>query len=235
MSLWSAILERLEPLGLDLIKRFRPEHPTSHVDFSIALIALSAKLAKADGKVSRSEVTMFRRIMDIPPSEEARVGRIYDLCRQETDGFEAYAARVHRIIRGHPDEEVIRENLLDGLFHIAMADGEYHPNEDRFLRVTADRLGLDEVGFARIRARHVPDSWDPYQILGVSQDADFSEIRAARNALIKTHHPDRLMAAGLPEEMRRISEDRTRQINRAYEDLRLSLENGKYPEGPPCI
>lgn len=235
MSLWSAILERLEPLRLDLIKRFRPEQPTSHVDFSIALIALSAKLAKADGQVSRSEVTMFRQIMDIPPSEEERVGRIFNLCRQETNGFEAYAARVHRIIRGHPDEEVIRENLLDGLFHIAMADGEYHPNEDRFLRVTADRLGLDEAGFARIRARHVPESWDPYQILGVSQEADFSEIRAARNALIKTHHPDRLMAAGLPEEMLKISEDRIRQINRAYDELRLTVEKGRYPDGSPCI
>jgi DnaJ like chaperone protein len=234
MSLWTAILERLEPLRLDLKKRFWPESPTSHVDFSIALIALSAKLAKADGKVSRSEVTMFRQIMDIPPAEQERVGRIYNLCRQETNGFEAYASRVHKIIRGHPDEEVIRENLLDGLFHIAMADDEYHPNEDRFLRVTAERLGLDEAGFIRIRARHVPESWDPYEVLGVSQEADLSEVRAARNALIKTHHPDRLMAAGLPEEMRRISEERVRQINRAYEELRLAVEKRRYPEGSPC-
>lgn len=235
MSLWTAILERLEPLRLDLKKRFWPESPTSHVDFSIALIALSAKLAKADGKVSRSEVTMFRQIMDIPPAEEERVGRIYNLCRQETNGFEAYASRVHKIIRGHPDEEVIRENLLDGLFHIAMADDEYHPNEDRFLRVTAERLGLDEAGFVRIRARHVPAEWDPFEVLGVPREADLSAIKTARNALIRKHHPDRLMAAGLPEEMRMISEDRIRQINRAYEVLRQTAEKGKYPEGSPCI
>ena len=235
MSLWDAILDRLEPLRLDLRKRFRPESPTSHVDFSIALIALSAKLAKADGQVSRSEVSMFRQIMEIPPEEEARVGRIYNLCRQETDGFEAYASRVHRLIRGHPDEELIRSNLLDGLFLIAMADGEYHPNEDRFLRVTAERLGLDEGAFRRLRARHVPEAWDPYEVLGLQPPADMKEVRAARNRLIKLHHPDRLKAAGLPEEMRPISEDRVRRINRAYEELRLVSENEKYPEDPSCI
>jgi DnaJ like chaperone protein len=235
MSLWTAILERLEPLRLDLTKRFWPESPTSHVDFSIALIALSAKLAKADGKVSRSEVSMFRQIMDIPPAEEERVGRIYNLCRQETNGYEAYASRVHKIIRGHPDEEVIRENLLDGLFHIAMADDEYHPNEDRFLRVTAERLGLDEAGFIRIRARNVPAEWDPFEVLGVPREADLVAIKTARNALVRKHHPDRLMAAGLPEEMRMISEDRIRQINRAYEVLRQNAEKGKCPESSPCI
>jgi DnaJ like chaperone protein len=234
MSLWAAILERLEPLRLDLRKRLRPETPTSHVDFSIALIALSAKLAKADGHVSRSEVSMFRQIMEIPPEEEARVGRIYNLCRQETAGFEAYATRIHRLIRDHPDEEVILENLLDGLFHVAMADGEYHPNEDRFLRITAHRLGLDETGFERIRARHVPDAWDPYQVLGVRPEADLSEIRAARNALIKAHHPDRLAAAGLPDEMRRIAEERIQQINRAYEGLRMIAEKGKDGDCSPC-
>lgn len=235
MSLWADILERLESFRLDLRKRFRPENPTSHVDFSIALIALSAKLAKADGHVSRSEVSMFRQIMEIPPEEEARVGRIYNLCRRETAGFEAYAARVHRLIRGHEEEGMIRENLLDGLFHIAMADGEYHPNEDRFLQITADRLGLDEAGFSRIRARHVPDAWDPYQVLGVRPDAELSEIRAARNALIKAHHPDRLSASGLPAEMRRIAEERIRQINRAYETLRSDVENGKYPAPTSCM
>jgi len=232
MSLWSAILERLEPIRLDLSKRFRPVSPTSHVDFSIALIALSAKLAKADGHVSRSEVAMFRRIMEIPPREEHRVGRIYNLCRQETNGFESYANRISRLIRGHPDEVVIQENLLDGLFHIAMADGEYHPNEDRFLRITARLIGVGEDEFSRILARHVPERWDPFTVLGVSREASVREIREARNGLVKTHHPDLMVAKGLPPEMRSIAENRIRSVNRAYEELRVLMENTEYPAGP---
>ena len=235
MSLWRALIDRLAPVRLDLRKRFYPESPTSHVDFSIALIALAAKLAKADGHVNRSEVAMFRRIMEIPPQEEARVGRVYDLCRQATDGFEAYADRVHRLLRGHPDEGLIRENLMDGLFHVAMADGAYERTEDRFLRTVADRLGLGETGFLRIKARHVPEDRDPFHILGVGPDAPPDEVRSAWRELVKQNHPDRLASAGLPPEMRRIAEERLREINLAYEEVRLSIENRKESGHTPCI
>jgi DnaJ like chaperone protein len=235
MSLWRALLDRLEPIRLDLRKRFWPESPTSHVDFSIALIALAAKLAKADGRVSRSEVSAFRRIMDIPPSEEARVGRIFDLCREATEGYEAYASRVHRLIRGHPDEAIIRDNLLDGLFQIAMADGEYHPDEDRFLRTVAGRLGLEEAGFRQILARHVPEAWDPYEVLGTEPGASPEEARRAWRSLVKQNHPDRIAGAGLPPEMRRIAEGRLREINRAYKEIRAMYEKRKESGHTPCI
>jgi DnaJ like chaperone protein len=235
MSLWGALLERLEPIRLDLRKRFLLENPTSHVDFSIAFIALAAKLAKADGQVSRSEVAAFRQVMDIPASEEARVGRIYDLCRRGTDGYETYAARISRLLRGHPSEGMIRENLIDGLFHIAMADGVYHPAEDRFLRVTADRLGLDEEGFDRIRSRHVPDAWDPYRVLGLSRTDGPDKARAAWKRLVRVNHPDLLHASGLPFEMRLVAEARMRDINRAYEELAIGDENDPQNANNPCI
>lgn len=235
MTLWRALLERLEPIRLDLRKRFWPENPTSHVDFSIAFIALAAKLAKADGRVSRSEVAAFRQIMEIPPSEEARVGRIYDLCQQGTDGYESYASRIHRLIRGHPSEEMIRENLLDGLFHIAMADGVYHPSEDRFLRVAAARLGLGEDGFDRIRARHVPDAWDPYRVLGVTQADGPDLVKMAWKRLVRENHPDLVSASGLPSEMRLIAETRMCDINRAYEEISSRHEKETRDENTPCI
>jgi DnaJ like chaperone protein len=235
MSLWRALLDRLEPIRLDLIKRFRPEHPTSHVDFSIALIALAAKVAKADGQVRRCEVAAFRQIMDIPPSEEARVGRVFDLCRQTTDGYRSYADRVYRLIRGHPDEALIRENLLDGLFQVAMADGVYHPGEDRLLRSVAERMGLDEAGFSRLRARHVPEAWDPYAVLGVSPETPISEIKSIWRDLVKRNHPDRLSGAGLPSEMRLIAEKRLREVNRAFSQIRTEYENRTCEPQTPCI
>lgn len=235
MSLWRALLDRLEPIRLDLLKRFRPENPTSHVDFSIALIALAAKVAKADGQVRRSEVAAFRQIMDIPPSEEARVGRVFDLCRQTTDGYRYYADRVYRLIRGHPDETLIRENLLDGLFQVAMADGVYHPGEDRLLRSIAERLGLQAEEFSRIRARHVPDAWDPYTVLGVMPETPFREIRSTWRDLVKQNHPDRLSGAGLPSEMRLIAEKRLREVNRAFSQIRAEYENRPSDTQTPCI
>jgi len=219
MSFWSRLLERLQAIRLDLEKRFRPVDPTSSVDFSIAFIALSAKLAKADGRVSVSEVAMFRRIMEIPPEEESNAARVYNLCRQETAGYETYALRIRNLIRGCENEGRIRENLLDGLFHIAMADGEYHPNEDRFLFRVSQILDMPERDFDQLKARHAPDAWCPHSVLGLRVGATRREIRAAWRRLVRDNHPDLLVSKGLPFEMLQIAESRLKDINRAYEEL----------------
>jgi len=82
---------------------------------------------------------------------------------------------------------------MEGLFHIALADGEYHPNENVFLRNVAEIFGFDERRFTRIRAQFVPDAErDPYDVLGVPADAPIEQVRKAWRTLVKESHPDRL-------------------------------------------
>jgi DnaJ like chaperone protein len=219
MSFWSRLLERLQPIRMDLEKLLRPVDPTATVDFSIAFIGLAAKLAKADGRVSASEVVMFRRVMEIPPEEEESAARVYNLCREEAAGYQHYARRIRRLIQGHPNQEEIRTNLLDGLFHIALTDGEYHVEEDRFLREVASILEMSERGFEQLRARHAPDAWCAYGVLGVDRGAPADKIRDAWRRLVRQNHPDLLISKGLPPEMIRIAESRLKDINRAYEEL----------------
>jgi DnaJ like chaperone protein len=219
MSFWRRLLERLQAIQLDLENWLRSVDPISTVDFSIAFIALSAKLAKADGRVSRSEVVMFRRIMEIPPEEEENAARVYNLCCEEAAGYQHYARRIRRLIQEHQNEEEIRTNLIDGLFHIALADGEYHPEEDCFLREVADILGVSEHVFNQLRARHVPDAWCPYNVLGVAQGSPPDNVRDAWRCLVRQNHPDLLISKGLPQEMIQIAESRLKDINRAYEEL----------------
>lgn len=219
MSFWHRLLDRIQALLLNIERRFQPLDPTSSTDFSIAFIALAAKLAKADGRVSVSEVAMFRRIMEIPPEEEDTAARVYNLCRQDSAGYELYAQRVHRLIRGHHNEASIRTNLLDGLFHIAMADGVYHPAENQFLCRVGNILDVPESVFDQLRARHVPDSWSPYQVLGLQPGVDRTEIRAAWRQLVLENHTDLLVAQGLPSEMMLIAESRLKDINRSYNEL----------------
>jgi DnaJ like chaperone protein len=219
MSFWRALLDRLQAVRLDLEKRVRPTDPASSVDFSIAFIALAAKLAKADGLVLKSEVVMFRKIFDIPPEDEDNAARVYNLCLQETAGYEFYARRIWRLIRGHENEETIRTNLLDGLFHIAMADGVYHPEENKFLLRVSEILELADQEFQHFRARHVPQAWCPYRVLGLSPGADPTAIRAAWRLLVRQNHPDLLVSRGLPHEMLLMAESRIKDINRAYDEL----------------
>jgi DnaJ like chaperone protein len=219
MSFWRRLLERLQAIRLDLESWLRPVDPTMTVDFSIAFISLAAKLAKADGRVSISEVVMFRRIMEIPPEEEENAARLYNLCREEAAGYQHYARRIRRLILGHQNEEEIRTNLIDGLFHIALADGEYHTEEDLFLREVAEILQMSDRGFEQLRARHVPDAWCAYGVLGVDPEAPAVVVRDAWRRLVRQNHPDLLISKGLPPEMIRIAESRLKDINRAYEEL----------------
>jgi len=122
------------------------------VVFTVALIALSAKMAMADGKVTNEEIRAFEDVLKVPPAERANVNRLYRIAQQDVAGFEAYAEQVARIYRDKPGT---LEDVLDALFHIAKADKYIHPAEIEYLRTVADIFGFSEVEFARIRASHL--------------------------------------------------------------------------------
>jgi DnaJ like chaperone protein len=184
--------------------------------FTIALIALSAKMAKADGVVSRSEVDAFCRIFEIPAGEERNVGRIYNLAKQDVAGFDAYAREIARLFAG--DQKML-EAVLDGLFDIARADGAVHERELGYLARVATIFGFDEAAFARIRARHLVEGVDPYLVLGADRSWDYPRLQQHYRRLVRDNHPDRLVALGVPEEFIRIANDRLAAINAAWDRI----------------
>jgi DnaJ like chaperone protein len=182
--------------------------------FTIAVIALSAKMAKADGTVSIHEIEAFDRMFRVPQSEEANVRRIFNLARQDTAGYEIYAAQIARQLRGNPG---VLEDVLDGLFEIAKADGVLHPAELAFLEDVANIFGFSPDEYRRIRASHVePDRADPYAVLGIEYGASEEEIKRTYRLLVRENHPDSLMARGVPEEFVRLANDKLAAINAAY-------------------
>ena len=183
--------------------------------FSIALIALSAKLAKADGLVTDDEIEAFGSFFAYPPAEADKVRMLWDLAQQDTAGFDAYARQVGRLFAGEPG---VLEDVLDCLFYVALADGVAHPEEMRLLEVATEAVGLGTGAWRRVRAAHVgAEKDDPYLILGVEPEADEAAINAAYRRLARENHPDALIARGVPEELVRISEHRMAAINAAYE------------------
>jgi DnaJ like chaperone protein len=188
------------------------------VTFTIAIIALSGKMARADGVVTEEEFAVFQRVFALPPSEEANVRRIYNLARQDMAGFEHYAAQIARLFVGNP---ALLEDVLDGLFEIAKADGVLHPCEAKFLEKVAEIFGFAPNEFRRIRASHfAPDLSDPYVILGLSYVADENEIRQTYRRLVRENHPDSLIARGVPPEFEKLANDKLAAINAAYEKVR---------------
>ncbi len=210
-------VDRMARSAIDGPARKSLDDNAKRAAFAVALIVLSAKMAKADGRVTRDEITAFKRIFHIPETEAADVGRIFDEARREATGFEPYAEQIVEIF---PHDTRVREELLAALFHIAMADGELHEAERHFLRRVAEIFGFDEQAFARIMASHMGGSEaDPYEILGVEPNASDEEIKATYRRLTRENHPDRLVAQGMPEEMVELANDKMAAINSAYDKI----------------
>lgn len=222
MSIWTRITQAIEALraGEPLSQVFDQLRapPERSVGFTIAVIALGAKMAKADGLVTRDEVSAFREVFQIPREDEASAARVFNLARQDVAGFEEYARRIASMF-DRSDAPLC--DLMEGLFHIAVADGSYHPAEDDFLEQVATIFGIPERSFRALRSRFVPDAEpDPWDVLGVAPETPMNEIQAAWRQLVRDSHPDKMMARGVPEEAVKMAEARLVDINRAWETIR---------------
>lgn len=221
MSIWTRINEALSALAkgeslTEVFERLRTP-PERSVAFTIAVIALGAKMAKADGQVTRDEVTAFREVFHIAPQDEAGAAKVFNLARQDAAGFEEYALRIRNLFS---EDHACFCDLMEGLFHIAMADGEFHPNEDVFLLRVAEIIGMDQAKFQAIKTRFVPDAEpDPYTVLGIDPSASHEEARRAWRDLVRTTHPDAMIARGLPEEAVKIAEKKMIDVNKAWETI----------------
>ena len=189
------------------------------VTFTIAVVALAGKMARADGVVTDQEFEVFREAFGVPPAEEANVARIFNLARQDIAGFEYYAGQIARLFVGNP---AMLEDVLDGLFEIAKADGVLHPGEAAFLEKVAEIFGFAPNEYRRIRASHfAPELTDPYVILGLAYSADDDELKQTYRRLVRENHPDSLMARGVPPEFIKLATDKLAAINTAYEKIQL--------------
>lgn len=185
--------------------------------FSTAVTALGAKLAKADGKAQSSEYEAFSEVFQPEPASEGNVRRLYQLARQTTRGFESYARRLAKRYRHCPQ---LLEDVLDGLFYIAAADGAVTTEELKYLERVGELFGFSPLVLRRLKATHLgADNDDPYVVLGVRYDASDAEIRAAWRAQLAEAHPDRARARGLPDEFIEVAEAKAAAINSAFDTI----------------
>lgn len=197
--------------GLD-----RSAEPETDVAFTIGVIALSAKMAKADGVVSPLEVDAFKRMFRAAPDEADNVKRVFGLAKQDVAGYESYADEIAALLRGN---RKLLQDVLEGLLHVATADGVLHPREDRFLGDVAQRFGFSPSEYRFFRARFVKDNCNPYDVLRLGPGASNDEIRTQYRKLVSDNHPDKLMGRGVPAEFVDIATRKLAAINAAYDAI----------------
>ena len=185
--------------------------------FAIALIILTAKLAKADAHVSREELIAIKNKLKIPEHEIDQVGKIFNKAKEDSLGYEPYAQQIAQIYRNNP---VVLDEIINTLFYIAEADGSISDSELVMMRNIAKIFGLNESQFEGIKeSRKSSDKLNPYIVLGCSPNDDFAIIRKKYLQLSKEHHPDVLMNKGVPQEVIEESKKKMRAINSAFDQI----------------
>lgn len=189
---------------------------SNEVAFTAAVIALSAKMAKADGVASQVEFAAFERMFKPPPEEAENVQRLFKLATRDVAGFESYAQQITRLLADDPQ---LKRDVFDGLFHIAAADGVLHNGEETYLKRVAEIFGYDEATYRSIRAAFIADPDDPYTILGVDPGISDQALKAHYRALVRENHPDAHIARGVPQEFIEMAQRKIAAINGAYEQI----------------
>jgi DnaJ like chaperone protein len=195
----------------------RERSADNEVPFTVGVIALSAKMAKADGVITRDEVKAFKEAFRVSDGDMKEVARIFNLAKEDVTGYEAFAEELVDVFEGN---RKLLEDVLEGLFHIAEADQILHPQEEQFLWNVAKRFGLTETEFNYIKARHVvATERNPYDMLGINPSVSNDELQSHYRRLIADNNTDKLLARGVPKEFVTIANKRVAAIDAAYDAI----------------
>lgn len=229
MAIWARIGQLLQAIGTGsagLLDRLVSAvigsgEQRRGVAFTVAVVALSAKMARVDGVVTNDEVAAFRRYFSVAPGDEPSVRRLFALAQADVAGYETYARRIGALFA---DEPCVREDVLEGLFLIATADGWLHESEAAFLDRVAELFQVSPDAYRSIKRQFVEDPDDPYLVLGIPPGSTVVALKARHRELVKALHPDMLIARGVPPEFVRIANERLAVVNAAW--AQIAAERG---------
>ena len=186
--------------------------------FTLSFIILSAKLAKSDGQVTDDEIRAFKDKFKVPKSEISKVAKIFNEAKKDTYGYKQIANQVGNLFSNNT---ILLEELLNNLFYIAASDGNISISEVELLRSVSKSFKFTEKDFQRIFQANLNNSLsDPYKVLGVNRNSTDLEIRKKWIKLNKEHHPDNLIAKGMPKEFIKQSNKELAAINIAYDKIK---------------
>ena len=202
----------------------------TQADINVALMVLIAAVMKADGQVKKSELAYVKRFLLQNYGEEN--GKQMLKVLQQLVQQDLPIDQICQQIKVNTDYNT-RYHMVDFLFGISGADGEFHQAELNMLRLIVQYLGISQSDYLSIHERHVGSRGsysdthasrysathkDPYKVLGISKEATDDEVKKAYRRMAMKYHPDRV--AGMSEEMQRNAAEQMKEINEAYEQIK---------------
>ena len=224
--------------GVDKVSKFDTDESNKNFSndqkeqiFATSVIAISAKLAKADGKISKSEILAFKKIFEFPAEDEKAISNIFNSAKENIDDYKGIAEQVYKVFKS---ERRLLFELLNSLFSIAYADGELHPKEKIMLSEIAMVFQISDNEFESLNnifeAKISKDNTSinrSYKILGLSNNASLEQVSNQYKKLIKEYHPDKLQGMGLPKEFIELANQKLSAINKAYTEIKNNEKKSK--------
>jgi DnaJ like chaperone protein len=193
--------------------------------FFTALFACFAKIAKADGKVTREEVDkvdhFIKERFKFPPDQRAFAIQVFNHAKDDNNSFRDYASQLSSLLSNNQSALVMFYELL---FELSMADGYLDPTEEKILNEAIPIFGLDPDLFKLNKRKFGADISDAYAVLGVTKDMSYKEIKTAYQRKRKEFHPDTLLSKGLPEELLEKAKDKFIEIQSAFEEIEKQIK-----------
>ena len=193
--------------------------------FFTALFACFAKIAKADGKVTREEVDKVDHFIKdrfkFPPDQRAFAIQVFNHAKDDNNSFRDYASQLSSLLSNNQSALVMFYELL---FELSMADGHLDPTEEVILSEAIPIFGLEPDLFNLNKRKFGADISDAYAVLGVTKDMSYKEIKTAYQRKRKEFHPDTLLSKGLPEELLEKAKDKFIEIQSAFEEIEKQIK-----------
>jgi DnaJ like chaperone protein len=190
--------------------------------FFVSTFSMLAKVAKADGQVTKPEVEAVRLFMthDLNLNAQSRsvADQIFRQGLTTPEGFSAFAGQFYREFQDNTD---LLEMLIDIMFRVAVADGNFHRKQEELISRAADIFRMPREVFRKLRSRHVTGlAEDCYSRLGCSPQDSNEDIRKQYRKMARDFHPDTIASKGLPEDFIAFANTRFREIQEAWEAIR---------------
>jgi len=188
--------------------------------YFVSLFSILGKLAKADGTVSREEITIVNQFLStlrLPEEQKQFAKNIFNEAKNSPYSVDDFAAQLYQINRGQP---TILLSFMDLLFKVAAADGKLHKGEEAVLLRIKNIFRINDNQFVNLKSVYFKDAGRYYKVLNCGPDSSNDEVKSSYKKLVKEYHPDKIISKGLPEEFMGFATKKFQEIQDAYDAIR---------------
>ena len=197
----------------------------SNMTFFLAAFSMLAKIAKADGKITKEEIDVVEQFMsknlklDAPSKEYAK--NIFRNAADSNESFSAFAQQFYEHFRNQPQ---IVEIMLETFLKVSIADNDFNVKEEALILEAVKIFNYGDQNYEILKSKFIKDTDKFYKILKCSKSDSLEKIKKQYRKLATEYHPDKIIAKGLPEEFVELANEKFKEIKEAFDQVKKEKE-----------